>query len=89
MSTALLLFCLPDFPATSKWLTEEEREFAVQRLNAQESSFTREGAARKEILETLGLRMMAHYLAFVNQTSLSSPLPPFFLIGCVKGAELD
>lgn len=70
MSTALLLFCLPDFPATSKWLTEEERAFAVQRLEAQQSNFTRERATRKEIQETFGLRMMAHYLAFVNQTSL-------------------
>lgn len=31
-------FVLPDFPATTKWLTPEEREYAVRRLEEENNS---------------------------------------------------
>ena len=31
-------FILPDFPATTKWLTAEEREYAVRRLEHDNNS---------------------------------------------------
>ncbi|KAJ5963058.1 major facilitator superfamily domain-containing protein [Penicillium waksmanii] len=34
----VLEFVLPDFPATTKWLTPEEREYAVRRLEEEDNS---------------------------------------------------
>ncbi len=37
-TTDSLRFILPDFPATTKWLTAEEREYAVRRLEQDNNS---------------------------------------------------
>ncbi|KFY20081.1 hypothetical protein V491_04006 [Pseudogymnoascus sp. VKM F-3775] len=34
----IAMFILPDFPATTKWLTEEEREYAIRRLEEDNNS---------------------------------------------------
>lgn len=34
----IAMFILPDFPATTKWLTEEEREYAIRRLEEDHNS---------------------------------------------------
>jgi MFS family permease len=36
-------FILPDFPATTKWLTEREREIAIARLEADHETSMRDG----------------------------------------------
>ncbi|KFZ14123.1 hypothetical protein V501_03381 [Pseudogymnoascus sp. VKM F-4519 (FW-2642)] len=36
-------FILPDFPATTKWLTDEEREYAIRRLEEDNNSSQAEG----------------------------------------------
>ncbi|KEF58853.1 uncharacterized protein A1O9_03696 [Exophiala aquamarina CBS 119918] len=64
LSTLILIVYLPDYPSTAKWLTEEERELVQQGLEEQNSSFTREPASRREILQALSPRMVVHYVAF-------------------------
>ncbi|KAL6243467.1 hypothetical protein RBB50_009459 [Rhinocladiella similis] len=77
LSTTLLFFLLPDYPSTSKWLEPEEKQFAIDRLDEQQSSFTREHASRHEILEALSPRMIAHYLAFFLDVVVFSSLVYF------------
>jgi hypothetical protein len=38
METDTLRFILPDFPATTRWLTAEEREYAISRLENDHNS---------------------------------------------------
>lgn len=37
-NSGLFSFILPDFPANTKWLTPEERQYAVQRLEVAPTS---------------------------------------------------
>ncbi|KAL5347514.1 hypothetical protein ACLOAV_007826 [Pseudogymnoascus australis] len=39
----MAMFILPDFPATTKWLTEEEREYAIRRLEEDNNSSQAQG----------------------------------------------
>ncbi|KFY16962.1 hypothetical protein V492_00971 [Pseudogymnoascus sp. VKM F-4246] len=43
MEVVILEFILPDFPATTKWLTDEEREYAIRRLEEDNNSSQAEG----------------------------------------------
>lgn len=65
VSCLLILFFLPDYPSRSRWLSEEDKKFAVERLEGQ--GYTKEHASRKEILDTcFSPRMLAHYFAYVS-----------------------
>lgn len=65
--TVLLVFCLPDYPHDAKWLSEDEKSFAVTRLQVQDGGYTKERAGRREILDTcIGPRMLAHYVTYVG-----------------------
>ena len=67
LTTPLVIFTLPDYPSTAKWLTTREQKFAVERLDEQNGGFSRERASRAEIIETLcSPRMLVHYLAYVG-----------------------
>ena len=72
--SALLWFFFPNYPAEAKWLNEEDKQFAMDRVAEQSAGFTRERASRREILDTVcSLRMLTHYLAyFTNVVILSS-----------------
>lgn len=66
-TTFLIVLCGINYPATAKWLSEEEREFAIQRLEEQQSGYTNEPASRREIIETFfGPRMLLHYITYVS-----------------------
>ncbi|OJI96491.1 hypothetical protein ASPVEDRAFT_23500 [Aspergillus versicolor CBS 583.65] len=69
-----VVFALPNYPSSSKWLTIEEQRFAVERLEQDGGIPTRDRASREEILETVcSRRMLLHYLAyFANNTVMSS-----------------
>ncbi|CAH0047332.1 unnamed protein product [Clonostachys solani] len=65
LCTLLLVFFAPDYPSTTKWLTEEEREFATKRLEEQNSGYTSEPASRREVIDTfVGPRMLLHYTTY-------------------------
>ncbi|KAI0835226.1 MFS transporter [Hypoxylon sp. FL0890] len=60
------LFILPDYPARSKFLSADEKSFAVDRLKERGGGYNREHATRKEILETcFSPRMLGHYCAYI------------------------
>ncbi|KAF2120999.1 major facilitator superfamily domain-containing protein [Lophiotrema nucula] len=74
-ATLLVVIFLPDYPSSAKWLSEEEREFAVQRIEEQQGGFTREPASRREILETcFSPRMLAHYVSYYANVVVISSL---------------
>ena len=71
LTTPLVIFTLPNYPSTAKWLTAREQKFAVERLAEQNAGFSRERASRVEITETLfSPRMLVHYLAYVGNFHL-------------------
>lgn len=63
----LVLFCLPDYPARAKFLSEDDKKFVQDRIAVKGGGYTQEKSTRKEVLATaLSPRMMAHYLAYVS-----------------------
>jgi hypothetical protein len=60
-------FVLPDFPATTKWLTPEEREYAVRRLEQDDNS-SRAGDISHWQSFTSALRDWRTWLFFWAQT---------------------
>lgn len=67
LTTPLVVFCLPDYPRTAKWLSLDEKRSAQERVSDQGGGYSEERASSREILETItSLRMLAHYLAYVS-----------------------
>lgn len=67
LSCLLLIFFLPDWPSKAKWLNDDDKKYAEDRLKAQGGGHSKEHATRKEVLETcFSPRMMAHYFAYVS-----------------------
>ncbi|KAL3462048.1 major facilitator superfamily domain-containing protein [Aspergillus heterothallicus] len=65
--TLLVIFFSPDYPSTAKFLTEDEREFAIQRLAEQQSGYTEESSSKDELTQTfLGPRMLLHYITYLT-----------------------
>jgi MFS family permease len=63
----MLIFRLPDYPSSAKWLSEEDKKFGEERLQVQGGGYTKAHASRREILETcFAPRMMAHYFIYVS-----------------------
>ncbi|TRM57503.1 major facilitator superfamily domain-containing protein [Schizophyllum amplum] len=60
-----ILFLLPDYPETAKWLSEEERELAATRLRASGSKASSKGLTWEDAKETVfNLRLWTHYIAY-------------------------
>jgi MFS family permease len=63
----LVIFVLPNYPSTAKWLTPSEQRFAAERLEEYGGVPTRDRSSRQEILETIcSPRMVLHYIAYVS-----------------------
>ncbi|KAK3634808.1 hypothetical protein LTR56_015089 [Elasticomyces elasticus] len=61
----LVLFLLPDYPSTARFLTEDDKKFVEARIRVKGGGYTNERSTKKEVLETIfSPRMMAHYLAY-------------------------
>lgn len=63
--TVLLVWFLPDYPARARWLSDEDKKFAHDRLQVEGGGFTKSHASKHEIKETvLGWRMLMHYFTY-------------------------
>ncbi|KAL4921862.1 major facilitator superfamily domain-containing protein [Aspergillus aurantiobrunneus] len=68
----VVLFCIPDFPATTKWLSPTERAFLQARL-PQNSPRATENFVFKEVIKTFcGLRLWLFTFSWACMTSGSS-----------------
>lgn len=66
VSSIFVLFYLPDYPETSKWLTEEEKALATRRLATEGSHGHGENLTWEQAKETLmDWRLLAHYAVSV------------------------
>ncbi|KAF2734451.1 MFS transporter [Polyplosphaeria fusca] len=66
LSAFLLWFWLPDYPARARWLSEDEKRFAEERMESRGGGYNREHASRRETLETcFSPRMLLHYSAYI------------------------
>lgn len=64
VSCLLLVFFLPDFPSTAKFLSDEDRKFAVDRLEG--LGYTKRHATKQENLQTcFNPRMLLHYFIYL------------------------
>ena len=64
--TLLLLFFLPDYPSTARWLSDEDKKFAEDRLKIDGGGHSKKSSTRHEIMETcLSPRMLAHYFTYI------------------------
>ena len=71
--TVLLVYFLPDDPQNLKWLSDDEKTFAVARLQIQDGGYTKERASRRKMIDTcICPRMLAHFLTFVSYRRASS-----------------
>ena len=58
-----ILFLLPDYPETARWLTEGERERAVERLSAGGSKASSSGLTWADVRDTVfSARLWTHYV---------------------------
>ncbi|KAF2102606.1 retrograde regulation protein 2 [Rhizodiscina lignyota] len=65
LCTVLVIWFLPDYPSRARWLNEEDKQFANDRLQVDGGGFTKRHASKHEIKETLiGWRMLAHYFTY-------------------------
>ena len=66
VATVMVIFFLPDWPARARWLSEEDKKFAEDRLTVQGGGYSKAHASKQEILETcFSPRMLAHYLTYI------------------------
>lgn len=66
LPTALIL---PDYPSRAKFLNEDQKRLAIDRLKEMGGGYNRDHASRHEILQTFfSPRMLAHYVAYVSQS---------------------
>lgn len=66
--TVLVIFFLPDWPSSrrSRWLSDEDKRFAEDRLKIEGGGYTRAHASNPEILATcFSPRMLAHYFTYI------------------------
>lgn len=74
LSAIPLWLCLPDYPARAKFLNEEDKRFAEDRLKERGGGYNRDHASRKEVLATFtSPRMLAHYIAYVSAELTFTP----------------
>lgn len=64
LPTALIL---PDYPSRARFLNEDQKRLAVDRLKDMGGGYNRDHATKREILQTFFKpRMLAHYAAYVS-----------------------
>lgn len=64
------LIILPDYPSRARFLSDEDKQFAVDRLKERGGGYQRAHATREEILQTFfAPRMLCHYAAYVCSTT--------------------
>lgn len=79
LSAIPLWLCLPDYPARAKFLNEDDKCFAEDRLKDRGGGYNQDHASRKEVWATVtSPRMLAHYIAYVS-AELSSNTYPFII----------
>ncbi|CUA71503.1 putative transporter C11D3,18C [Schizosaccharomyces pombe 972h-] [Rhizoctonia solani] len=66
LSSLLVWFFFPDFPETAKWLTSEERERAVKRLEGVASNHHSKVTWVEAKSTLLGWRLWAHAIAYIT-----------------------
>ncbi|EXJ94483.1 hypothetical protein A1O1_02879 [Capronia coronata CBS 617.96] len=78
LCTILLVFFLPNYPQDAKWLSADEKKFAVERIAEQDGGFSRERASRREVMDTcFGPRMLTHYVTYFTNVAVVSSLVYF------------
>lgn len=71
--TVLVIWFLPDYPSTARWLSDEEKKFAEDRLKVDGGGYSKAKSSKEEIKATcLSPRMLAHYFTYV---CLRAPTP--------------
>ena len=75
--TILVVFFLPDYPSTARWLSDEEKKFAEDRLKIDGGGYSKQKSTKEEIKQTcLSPRMLAHYFTYVRtHPHFHSPSP--------------
>ncbi|KAF2103771.1 MFS general substrate transporter [Rhizodiscina lignyota] len=62
----LVILFLPDYPSRARWLTEDDKKYAEDRLKIHGGGYTKTHATWKEIRETcFSPRMLLHYLIYI------------------------
>lgn len=74
LSVLPVLVLLPDYPARAKFLSEEEKQLAVDRLKERGGGYRKDHATRDELLQTFfAPRMLVHYAAYVSPPESPKP----------------
>ncbi|EIN14540.1 MFS general substrate transporter [Punctularia strigosozonata HHB-11173 SS5] len=85
--SVIVWFCLPNYPETSSWLSEEEKALAAVRLTGDNSSHGSHELTWAEAKETLtDWRLYVHYLAYIG---ISAPFSSLSLFAPTIVAGLD
>ena len=72
--TVLVVFFLPDYPSTARWLSDEDKKFAEDRLKIDGGGHTKEKSSKEAVKQTcLSPRMLAHYFTYVCCSRAASP----------------
>ena len=67
LSAIPLWLYLPDYPARAKFLDEDDKRFAEDRVKERGGGYNRDSASRNEVWATVtSPRMLAHYVAYVS-----------------------
>ncbi|KAI5888568.1 MFS general substrate transporter [Schizophyllum commune H4-8] len=73
-----ILFLLPDYPETARWLTEGERERAVERLSAGGSKASSSGLTWADVRDTVfSARLWTHYVIYFGISAPFSSMSLF------------
>jgi len=73
-----VLFFLPDYPETAKWLTDDERALAKTRMQFNGSHGKSKNLTWAQAKETLcDIRLYAHYLVYFSKSCPFSSLSLF------------
>lgn len=67
VSVLPVLILLPDYPARAKFLSEEDKQLAVDRLKERGGGYQRDHGTRRELSRTFfAPRMLGHYVAYAS-----------------------
>ncbi|KAF4464139.1 tartrate transporter [Fusarium albosuccineum] len=78
LSSALVWFCLPDYPETAKWLSLDEKDLAAHRLAEQGSHGSSKSMTWEDAKATLlEWRLWCHYLIYFGISAPFSSLSLF------------